>query len=273
MFKRVAALLVLASVVPLALACTKEAEIRTAAFSAADFSFTGPASVEEGTTTFTLNNTGAEAHHMQLVKIEGDHTLEELLAAGETVPEWAEESGGPGVAMPGESSNATFELEEGKYALLCFVPNAQGTPHVALGMSRELTVTSSDDEEFADLEEADVEVEMVDFGFEDVPDTLEAGETKFKVTNGGEQIHETVLVQLNEGATPEEFTAAFGPEASGPPPGRFVGGFQGTGPDEEGTFTADLTAGNYVLLCFIGDPASGAPHFALGMVKEVTVEE
>ena len=33
----------------------------------------------------------------------------------------------------------------------------------------------------------------------------------------------------------------------------------------------DLPAGNYAFLCFIPDPASGAPHAALGMIGALTI--
>ena len=268
---RALALVLVISAVMATLACSSDPEIKAASFTAADYSFSGPATLEAGTTTITLNNTGNEAHHIQLVKIDGDHTIEELLEAGEELPDWASEAGGPSVAMPGSTSNATFELEAGEYALLCFIPNVEGVPHVALGMSDELTVTASDDD-FADLPNEDVTVNMADFAFQGVPDTLDSGETTFQVSTIGAQAHETVLVRLNEGATPEQFLAAFDPAGpGGPPPGAFAGGFQGIVPGGEGTFTANLTAGNYALLCFITDLQSGAPHFALGMVKEVSV--
>ena len=33
----------------------------------------------------------------------------------------------------------------------------------------------------------------------------------------------------------------------------------------------ELEAGNYFAICFIPDPASGAPHFAIGMLMPFTV--
>jgi hypothetical protein len=34
----------------------------------------------------------------------------------------------------------------------------------------------------------------------------------------------------------------------------------------------DLPAGNYALICFIPDPATGKAHFELGMLGELTVQ-
>ncbi len=36
-------------------------------------------------------------------------------------------------------------------------------------------------------------------------------------------------------------------------------------------FTAELTAGNYVLWCFAPDAKDGKPHFLHGMAKQLTV--
>jgi hypothetical protein len=67
--------------------------------------------------------------------------------------------------------------------------------------------------------------------------------------------------------------AAFEPDAPpGPPPGQALGGFQAIGVGGGGTFTINFAPGNYALLCFVEDPASGTPHFALGMVEEFTVQ-
>ena len=34
----------------------------------------------------------------------------------------------------------TMNLEAGTYVLICFIPNPEGVPHIALGMAREFTV-------------------------------------------------------------------------------------------------------------------------------------
>jgi hypothetical protein len=43
-------------------------------------------------------------------------------------------------------------------------------------------------------------------------------------------------------------------------------------PDQTALFTADLTPGNYGLLCFFTDAETGKPHFALGMMDEFTIQ-
>jgi len=81
------------------------------------------------------------------------------------------------------------------------------------------------------------------------------------------------LIQLNPGASVEEFLGAFEPGAPpGPPPGQGLGGFQEVKSGGGGVFTTDFAPGNYALVCFVEEPNTGAPHFALGMIHEFTVQ-
>lgn len=70
-----------------------------------------------------------------------------------------------------------------------------------------------------------------------------------------------------------DFVGAFAPDAPpGPSPGEALGGFQSVVPGGSGTFRIDFTPGNYAFLCFVEDPNAGAPHFALGMVEEFSIQ-
>lgn len=155
--------------------------------------------------------------------------------------------------------------------MLCFIPDANGVPHAALGMATPLTVTEATGPLAAEPP-IDLELDMVDFGF-DLSASIASGSQTIGVTNNGEQEHEAFLVQLAPGATAMDFLAAFELGAPpGPPPGLALGGFQAIDPGGRGTFTVDFAPGNYALICFVGDPETGAPHFALGMLEEFTVQ-
>ena len=81
------------------------------------------------------------------------------------------------------------------------------------------------------------------------------------------------MIQLNPGASVEEFLGAFEPSAPpGPPPGQDRGGVQEVKSGGDSVFTTDFTPGNYALVCFVEEPNTGAPHFALGMIHEFTVQ-
>lgn len=105
------------------------------------------------------------------------------------------------------------------------------------------------------------------------PDTLAAGKASIEMDNKGEQSHELVMGELLDGKTIDDVNAELSKGAPGKPPEWFkiVGG-TGAKPGKAGTLEADLTAGNYVLICLVPDKESKRPHAVLGMVKAVTVE-
>lgn len=256
--------------------CQQAAEIQDVAIAAADYSFDAPDTLEAGWTRLTMSNQGQELHHAQLVRLEEGKTMADLGAAvqameeGGGIPEWVGFEGGPSLAVPGGRTSAVANLQPGNYVLLCLMPDAEGTPHLALGMAKPITVAAADAE--PEPPAADNTLTLADFSFT-FSETLEAGEQTVKVVNAGPQPHEAFIVKLNEGATAEEFLASMAPGAPpGPPPGVPVGGIQAMDPGAEGYFTVDFeSGGQYLLVCVVPDPASGAPHFALGMQQTIQV--
>lgn len=264
----------------LAAACSSTEEAaETQVFTAVDYAFQGPSEIPEGWTELRVANIGRELHHGQLVRLPTGTTGDELLAlfggadadAGSDAFAAFELAGGPSAAAPGTANSAYAELEAGEYLLICAIPNAEGVPHYALGMFKTLTVTGN--REPADPPEEDLSIDLVDFGFE-LSGEVAAGTHTFKVTNAGPQDHEALLVELDRGASAEDFLAAVAPGAPpGPPPGKPVGGVQVIEAGDDGYFTTTfLSNRTYALVCFVEDPERGAPHFALGMVDEFTVE-
>ena len=61
------------------------------------------------------------------------------------------------------------------------------------------------------------------------------------------------------------------PLAAVDPPFTSVGGVQALDVGATGWFVADLAPGTYAIVCYIPDVVSGTPHYALGMVQELTV--
>jgi len=119
-----------------------------------------------------------------------------------------------------------------------------------------------------------VDVTGVDYAFEDVPETIEAGTVAFNFTNAAEsEEHEMIVFRRADGVTlgfeellelseeesadKIEFkTAAFAP------------------PGAEGATLAELDPGAYAMICFIpvGGGEDGPPHFTEGMIQEFSVE-
>jgi hypothetical protein len=244
--------------------------------SGGDYSFESPETLETGYQTLTFTNTGRELHHLQLVRLNDGVTLEQFQAAmpqGEAaMMALVELVGGVGLVLPGQTASATVNLEKpGIYVELCFVPDANGVPHLALGMVKPIEVVARG--VTTEAPKADLVIDMHDFAFT-IPGELSAGTQTWEVVNHGEQPHELMLGKIKEGKTLEDVmtylqTGQFGPDM----PLELMGGAQGMSTGYSTFITYDLEPGNYVALCFIPDPKTGLPHLALGMISHFTAAQ
>ena len=236
---------------------------------ATDFAFEAPDRMPAGAVTVRLVNHGQVVHHAQLVRIEGDHTLEELLAAEAAgdFPEWAVWEGGPSVVTPGGEATVTLDLEPGTHYWLCFI-EASGKTHSDLGMVHSVTVEGDDGEP---LPEADGTIVMDDYSYE-VDGPFAPGRRVIRLENRASQPHEMVLVKLAPGKSVNDVLAFLDDGRQGDPPGRPIGGMQALTKGEVANVQIYLDPGRYGMICFVPDAGDGAPHFAHGMVDEFTVE-
>jgi hypothetical protein len=238
---------------------------------ASDFQFDAPAESPAGLTIFRLVNNGPGLHHAQLMRLEQGKTADDFIAAlkagGPPAP-WAIPAGGPNPPEVGRTASTTVLLEPGNYAIICFIPSADGTPHFMKGMVRSLKVTAPTRAAVAEPT-ADVVVKLVDFDFE-LSAPLTAGRHTLRIENTGAQPHEIALVQLKPGKEPLDF-AAWGEKQEGPAPGTLFGGVSGIMPGTHSFAMVDLPAGDYALLCFLPDGKDGKPHFMHGMAKKIKV--
>ncbi len=236
------------------------------------YAFDAPDAVPAGPTRLSLTNEGDEDHHAQVFRLADGWTMDDLAAALATGdPAAALEigtfEGGTGLVGGGgvSKADAVVDLEAGSYALLCFVPDAEGVPHAAGGMVRPLEVTDAD--ERGPLPEPEVEAQLVDNRIE-LPEVVD-GDAVVSVTNTSEiQLHELVILRPDGAAPLDDITAALG--GTGPLPATGVGGVQAIGPGASQRLRLDLDPGRYVLLCAVPG-ADGTPHFATGMLREVRI--
>ncbi len=253
------------------------ASIPTVTITTKDFSFDAPDSIQAGLTRLRMQNSGKEDHQAQLLRLNQGVTLPQLQAALQQSPDKAlalvSATGGPNVAPPGSTTEVVQDLQPGQYVFVCFVSGADDVPHLAKGMIKPVQVTGTSSGQ-AQLPAAQANVTMKEFSF-DVPATVPAGQTTLKGTNNGTQPHEMTVVKLN-GITADQLKAALSNSNATPPPGPppfdSVGGLGGIAPGTSGETTLNLTAGNYALICFIPDPASGKAHAELGMVNGFSVK-
>lgn len=263
-----------------AVACAKEpapaitiaAAPQEVAITATDFGYVLPtAPIHAGLTTVTLVNQGAEVHHATLIRLEDGKTVADYLTAlqaGGPPPTWGVPVGGPNAAPPSGEANATLVLEPGTYAVVCFIPSADGVLHLAKGMVTQLEVQPATGP-VAQLPAGDNQITLADYSFAFAhPPT--AGAHTFTVRNDGKEVHELVLVSLAPGMTAEQVGAWYGNGQQGPPPGTPVGGLAGMMPGQVENFSVTLAPGTYGLICFAPAP-DGAPHFVHGMAVTFTV--
>lgn len=109
-----------------------------------------------------------------------------------------------------------------------------------------------------------VDVGMADYKFTaDLPTT--PGRYSFVFTNGGAEPHLAILFHLEDGATMEQVMASEGEEGVAAQFETSV-----TAPGADAVITADLTPGQWVLVCPIPD-AKGTAHVEHGMITPFTV--
>ena len=243
---------------------------------ATDFAFEAPDQIEAGLVSLRLENVGHEDHQVQLVRLNDGVTLEQLQAALPQGPEAALPlvtlAGGVGLAAQNHHEQAVLDLTEGQYVMLCLVSGEDGVPHVAKGMLKPIQVVARKSQAVVQEPKSDVSIVMKDFRFE-MPAEIKAGRLTWKVTNQGPQPHEVFIVKLLPGKTLDDLMA-FMQTYEGEPPveDAAAGGVAAMGPGQTAWVNLDLSAGDYVALCHITDPASGKAHAEMGMMTPFSVE-
>lgn len=245
---------------------------------AREYAFEAPDTLSAGRTELQLLNRGSELHHAYLLRLDGEHTLEDLFAAvgpGGKLPAWAHDAGGPNAPVPGGASAAVVDLVPGTYALLCVIPAADGMPHAMKGMAHSFTVvaaaTSRAGGPAAPLVDAapDVTISLSDYAFA-LSKPLTPGHHVVRVTNTAQQSHEAFIARLAPGKTPAD-ALAWIERPQGPPPITPLGGTVGLAHGVSNDIALDVTPGNYALFCFIPDATDGKPHVMHGMIREFSV--
>jgi len=232
---------------------------------------TAPETAEAGLAEITLTNDTDSEADLQLLRVEGEHSHEEVVEGfgeaiqGKSFPEWLFAAGGVGTLGAGESATVEQVLQPGDY--YAFNLEAGGPPKPQDAAVTEVTGEESD----AEIEEGDATVEAAEYVFN--TDTLPSGEVEIDFDNIGAQPHHMIASKLKGDATAEDAEKFFKTEKGAPPM------------EEKGTVSAavleggeaqlvelDLEPGRYALYCFITDREGGPPHVFKGMVDEVEVK-
>lgn len=229
-----------------------------------------PEKAEAGLVEITLTNSSDSEADLQLIRVEGDRTPEEVVAGlgkaieGQSFPEWFFAAGGVGSLGPGESATVEQVLQSGDY----YAFNTEGGPPSPKSAAvTEVTGEESD----AEVDEGEGTVEAAEYVFN--ADTLPSGSVEIAFDNIGAQPHHLIASKIKGDATAEDVEKAF-KEEKGPPP-LIEKVTQATAVVEGGEgqlVTLDLEPGRYALYCFITDREGGPPHALKGMVDEVEVK-
>jgi uncharacterized cupredoxin-like copper-binding protein len=241
-----------------------------------DFRFDAPDSVTAGLTRIRLRNEGQEYHHAQIVRLGTGVTIPKLLEAlGKSVaslPAGTKFVGGPNVPAKGRTSEVVLTLEPGQYALICFVAGDDHVAHLKKGMTRLLTVTPPQyvvAKSKPRSPEADVRMTLHDYAF-DLPAVIPAGRHTIRVENAAAQPHEALLAKLAPGKSLADLLQWI-KTRDGAMPGEQIGGTVGLSTGEVNFLNVDLTAGEYILICFVPDAKDNKSHFLYGMIRQFTV--
>lgn len=234
---------------------------------ATDFSFQGPSSFPGGWQTIRLINQGQDFHQIQFLKLPSGKSADDFRQALKAkkyrqIPSWVERFGGVNSVSPGTEASVILNLVPGNYVLICGIPDVEGRAHVVHGMISAVSVTPTLSKSSPPL--ADVTISGGDFSFA-IKGPLTPGPHLIQFKNVGAQAHEVLVLKLQPWASTQSFLKTYRPGGAPNPTGETIGGVVGLDPGLVSYIPLDLEVGRYGLLCFLRDPATGAPHFVKGM--------
>jgi uncharacterized cupredoxin-like copper-binding protein len=107
-----------------------------------EYSFTLSDSVTAGMHTVDVVSTGVEPHELAIFRLYPGVTMDQFMKWGATYegPVPASVVGGVTPVMAGVAQRITVDFQPGDYVLLCFVPGADGKPHMMKGMMKTFSV-------------------------------------------------------------------------------------------------------------------------------------
>jgi uncharacterized cupredoxin-like copper-binding protein len=280
-------LVLLLAIVPTALGvlsisasgASAEAKPRSITIGAKDFSFDAPPSIKGGNVKVTLDNTGAETHQIDFIKLDEGTDMAAYLEASATqglqaTQDVADYRGGPNSAPAGGSTTATQVLTPGNYVIACLLPGADGIPHVAKGMIQPITVEKPGKQ--ADQKAPKTtKIGLKNYQF-DVPTSFEGDGTLAITNNSSDELHELVVGKLKDGQTIQDVITwgsqpLFQPWTL-PQPYDDIGGITGISPgNKERIKLSNLEPGDYGFFCFLPNDED-VSHVQLGMVYPFTVK-
>lgn len=245
-----------------------------------------PASIKTGLVQMTLKNEDTVPRSAQIIRVEGDHTVEDVLkvvnADAAKIPDWMQDGGGVAAVKPGASATVDQVLAPGRYVIWDDEGGDEGDApgNDELGANGEFTVTGEPGNAVLPNVPATVTASDTFEGDEKESDFefsgLKAGRNEVRFENTGDELHHALFFPIAKGKTIKDVEAAFtsDEQPQAPPPVDFENGV-GTAVIDDGVeqnVDLVLKAGKYAVVCFLSDRKGGKSHAEKGMLKELTVE-
>jgi hypothetical protein len=223
----------------------------------------------------SVTNHGKGPRAAQLVRIEGNHSIQEVLKTvasnSPKTPDWIRGQGGLGPVAPGRTQNATLNLSAGKYIVADLGGPTSGPPGY-----KEFTVTSGEKGSLPSTPVTITAAEPSKDHFRwDVSGSLKQGRnTVTFASKGTNTIHFVGAFRVTGNPSRAQILKAL--KSNGPPP-KFVDrtSFYSTAVLDDGlSQTTPLLLnkpGRWVLFCPLPDRDGGKPHFEQGLLTTVDV--
>lgn len=225
-----------------------------------EYAYVVPGTIEGGVVTMRFTNTGKELHEYALGKLAARTTLAELRRAIAAQDEGGfqkllSDVGGVPALSPGEEIAITRELEPGTYALLCFLPSPEGTPHVVKGMLASFEVEGRGE---AVLPKTDAVIVARDKAF-DVSGVAAERQT-IELRNGASSPRGFYLIAPKPGKSIDDVGRWGDGGFKGPAPARMLGAMQSIPPKSSVFVELELDKGARYLLF---DEEAGETEFTV----------
>jgi uncharacterized cupredoxin-like copper-binding protein len=239
-----------------------------------DYAFDSIAdTVASGNRMVTIVNHGHQAHMVALYRLDPGHTVDEFLheVRARRTPGWAVDHGGPNLTLPGDSTTMEMALPAGTYAITCWVLDSAGAPHIMIGMLKGLDVAPRSAVDEPDPITDDT-VRLASYHL--LPShPLVAGPHVLRVENidSGTITHDLMIMRITPGHTLDEALDWLDTMRGTTTAFETAGSVSGIEPGGHVALFANLSPGNYALLCLMPDHADGKRHYRHGMVSPFTV--
>lgn len=236
-----------------------------------------------GYATITFKDEGPDLHMIAMARVKPEVTADQIKSAFSKGKEGLARFfvddpnktsyGVPTLLSPGQSTTVTsVDLQAGRYAVLCFVPDEDGKPHALKGMLDTLDVAGKP---FEKAPQTTGTITVRDTQFV-MPPGFKGRGTYF-VTNSGTAPHTFDVVRLDGATTPADylkhvndaFSANKPPNGGG---GTIVGGIDDLQPSQSAYVTLNLKKGHYAYLSTDGGDDPNTPaDITKGLVGEFNV--